>query len=47
MTESINLVPAISAALHGDAMPEEFIALALLTMAGALIALVADWFRGN
>jgi hypothetical protein len=47
MTESMNLAPAISAVLHGHAMPKEFVALALLTTAGVLIALVADWLRGN
>ncbi len=45
MTESMNLAPAISAVLHGQVMPGEFIALAFLTMAGVLIALAADWFR--
>jgi hypothetical protein len=47
MTESINLAPAIYAVLHGGAMPEDLVALALLTTAGVLIALVADWFRTN
>jgi hypothetical protein len=47
MTESMNLAPAIAAVLHGHTLPEEIVALALLTTAGLLVALLADWFRGN
>lgn len=47
MTESMNLAPAIAAVLQGHAVPEEIVGLALLTTAGLLIALLADWFRGN
>lgn len=47
MTESMNLAPAISAVLHGGAMPKDVVALALLTTAGVLIALAADWIRTN
>jgi hypothetical protein len=43
----MNLAPAMAAALDGYAMPMDFLALALLTAAGLLISLAADWFRGN
>jgi hypothetical protein len=46
MTESMNLAPALSAVMHGDAMPEELVALALLAAAGILIALVARILKG-
>ena len=45
MTETINLAPAVLAAVHGHAVPIDLCALAALSAGGVLIALGLDWAR--